>query len=319
MANIGRVGAQPLTPRGRQLNTDWRTFWANRGLLFLALPGLLYFIVFHYVPLYGLQLAFKEFYASRGIWGSPWVGLKHFESFFRSPRALQIIWNTFVLSMYETLANLPTNILLALMLNWIGWTTFKRFSQTVVYAPHFISMVVMVGMMAVMMNPGYGIINIAIERLGGRPIYFFGREDLFRHMFVWSTVWQQTGWGTIIFLSALTSVDIELYESARMDGATKPQLIWYIDLPTILPVITVVTLMSLGRAMNLNFEKALLFQTPLNLGRSEVIQTFVYKRGIMNYEIGFGTAVGLFNSVVNFILIVVFNQFARRFGRTSLF
>jgi putative aldouronate transport system permease protein len=138
-------------------------------------------------------------------------------------------------------------------------------------------------------------------------------------MFVWSTVWQQTGWGTIIFLSALSAVDPQLYESARMDGASKPQMMWYIDLPTILPVVTVVTLMALGRSMNLNFEKALLFQTPLNLGKSEVIQTFVYKRGILNYQIGFGAAVGLFNSIVNFVLIVTFNQLARRFGRTSLF
>lgn len=301
------------------LRRDWRTFWANRGLLWLALPAMLYYLLFHYGPLYGLQLAFKDFYASRGIWGSPWVGLKHFESFFRSPRAWRIISNTFVLSMYETLANLPTNILLALMLNWVVRTGYKRFAQTVVYAPHFISMVVLVGMMAVFMNPAYGVVNSVIERFGGRSIYFFGREDLFRHMFVWSTVWQQTGWGTIIFLSALSAVDPQLYESARMDGASKPQMMWYIDLPTILPVVTVVTLMALGRSMNLNFEKALLFQTPLNLGKSEVIQTFVYKRGILNYQIGFGAAVGLFNSIVNFVLIVTFNQLARRFGRTSLF
>lgn len=304
---------------GSRFQKNWRVFWSNGGLLLLALPGIIYYLLFHIAPLYGLQLAFKEFYASRGIWGSPWVGLQNLQSFFRSPRAIRIITNTFVLSMYETLANLPTNILLALMLNWIFHTGYKRFAQTVVYAPHFISMVVLVGMMAVFMNPSTGVVNAVIERFGGQSIYFFGRQDLFRHMFVWSTVWQQTGWGTIIFLSALTAVDPQLYESARIDGASKFQMMRYIDLPTILPVITIVTLLALGRSMNLNFEKALLFQTPLNLTKSEVIQTFVYKRGILNFQIGFGAAVGLFNSVVNFVLIVTFNQLAKRFGRTSLF
>lgn len=298
---------------------QWSTFWANRGLLVLALPGIIYYIVFHYVPLYGLQLAFKDFRASVGVWGSPWVGLEHFRSFFRSARSIQIIWNTIVLSYYEVAATLPATVLLALMLNWILRNRYKRIVQTIVYAPHFISMVVLVGMLAIFLNPTYGIVNIAIEGLGGESIYFFGKQEYFRHLFVWSTVWQQTGWGTIIYLAGLASVDPSLYESARIDGASKWQMMWSIDLPTIIPTIVIVTLLALGRSMNVNFEKALLFQSPLNTATSEVIQTFVYKRGIQQYQIGFGTAVGLFNSVVNFILILSFNWFARRTRGTSLF
>ena len=299
----------------RRLALALKNHW---GLYVLFAPAALYYVVFHYLPLYGVQLAFKDYSIARGIWGSRWVGTENFEQFFSSWGASTIIFNTFILSLYEIAANIPTNVVLALMLNWIGLLTYKKVVQTVIYAPHFISTVVLVGIMSVLLSPTAGVVNSLLAKLGGRTIYFFGEVGLFRHLFVWSTVWQQTGWGTIIFLAALSGVNPELYEAARIDGATKPQLIWYIDLPTILPTIMVVTLLSLGQAMSINFEKALLMQTPLNLETSEVIQTYVYKRGIAGFQVSYATAVGLFQGAVNAFMIVTFNYLARSARVTSL-
>ncbi len=299
----------------RRLALAVRNHW---GLYVLLAPAALYYVVFHYVPLYGIQLAFKDYSLSRGIWGSPWVGVDNFRQFFASWGASKIIFNTFILSLYEIAANMPTNVILALMLNWIGVLAYKKVVQTVVYAPHFISMVVLVGIMSVLLSPTSGVVNALISKLGGKTIYFFGEAGLFRHLFVWSTVWQQTGWGTIIFLAALSGVNPELYEAARIDGATKLQLIRNIDLPTILPTVMVVTLLTLGNTMSINFEKALLMQTPLNLDTSEVIQTYVYKRGIAGFQVSYATAVGLFLGVVNAFMIVTFNYLARSARVTSL-
>ena len=290
----------------------------HTGLYVLLAPALLYYVIFHYIPLYGIQLAFKDYSISRGIWGSRWVGVENFQQFFASWAASRIVLNTFILSLYEIAANIPTNVILALMLNWIGALAYKKVVQTVVYAPHFISMVVLVGVMSVLLSPTSGVVNSLISKLGGETVYFFGEAGLFRHLFVWSTVWQQTGWGTIIFLAALSGVNPELYEAARIDGATKPQLIRHIDLPTILPTIMVVTLLALGHTMSINFEKVLLMQTPLNLDTSEVIQTYVYKRGIAGFQVSYATAVGLFQSVVNAFMLVTFNYVARSARVTSL-
>lgn len=288
------------------------------GLYVLLAPGLAYLIVFEIFPIYGLQLAFKDYSISAGILRSPWVGLDHFRQFFQSWGASKIITNTVILSVYQLAIGIPINIGFALCLNWLANRRYKRIVQTVTYAPHFISMVVVVGMMSILLNPTTGPINQFVEALGGDSVYFFGRKDLFRHLFVWSGVWQNTGWGAVIFLAALSSVNLELYESARMDGANKPQLIWHVDLPTIKPTIIVVSLLAVGRVMTLNFEKVLLMQTPLNTETSEIIQTFVYKVGLENFQVGYGTAVGLFNSVINASLLLLFNSLSRKFSKESL-
>lgn len=299
---------------GRQTR-NIRKYWP---LYVLAAPGLAYLVLFHIVPLYGLQLAFKDYSIRAGIFGSRWVGLDHYRQFFSSWGATKIIVNTLVLSAYSLAVGIPTNIVFALALNWVANVRYKRLVQTITYAPHFISMVVLVGMLSVLLNPTTGPINRLIENLGGEAVYFFGRKDIFRHLFVWSGVWQNTGWGAVIFLAALSSVNPELYESARMDGATKLQLIWNIDIPAIKPTIIVVALLALGRVMTLNFEKVILMQTPLNTETSEIIQTFVYKTGLVNFQISYATAIGLFNSVINASLLLVFNAMAKRFSEESL-
>jgi len=292
-----------------------RNHW---GLYVLLLPAMVYYILFHYVPLYGIQLGFKDYSFMRGIWGSSWVGLQHFEQFFASWAASKIIVNTLLLSFYSMIIGIPSHIVFALMLNWITSVKYKRTVQTVTYAPHFISMVVLVGIMATILSPTKGVVNALIVKLGGEPVYFFGEAGIFRHLFVWSGVWQNIGWGTIIFLAALSNVNPELYEAAKIDGATKPQLIWHIDLPTILPTIAIVTILALGRTMTVNFEKAYLMQTGMNLETSEVIQTYVYKRGIVGLQISYATAVGLFNSVVNAFMLITFNYLARRLKVSSI-
>ena len=289
------------------------------GLYILLMPAALYLIVFHLLPLFSLQLAFKDYSIRRGIWRSEWVGLDYFRQFFQSWGASKIILNTILLSLYGLFVGIPINILFALGLNWIRHLRFKKIVQTLTYAPHFISMVVLVGIMSVLLNPMTGPVNKLLEGFGAEAIYFFGRKDLFRHIFVWSGIWQNTGWGAVIFLAALAGVNPELYESARIDGATKLILIRHIDLPTILPTIIIVSLLAIGRAMNLNFEKVLLMQTPLNTETSEVIQTFVYKSGILNFQVSYATAVGLFNSLVNVLLILSFNSLARKLSSQSLF
>jgi putative aldouronate transport system permease protein len=288
------------------------------GLYVLAIPGIVYLLLFEIFPLYGLQLAFKDYSTRLGIFASHWVGLDNFRQFFTSWGATQVILNTITLSAYGLAVGIPTNILFALGLNWVANLRYRRLVQTITYAPHFISQVVLVGMMSVLMNPVTGPVNMLIQRLGGEPVYFFGRADLFRHLFVWSGVWQSTGWGAVIFLAALSAVNPELYESARMDGASKARLIWHIDLPTIKPTVVVVSLLAIGRAMTLNFEKVILMQTPLNTATSEIIQTFVYKSGLVHFEISYATAVGLFNSVINAILLVAFNSIARKLSEESL-
>lgn len=301
-------------PRSRRLHA-LKTHW---GLYVLAAPAIAYLVLFHIVPLYGLQLAFKDYSVRAGIFASEWVGLDHYRQFLTSWGAVKIIRNTVVLSAYSLALNVPTNIVFALALNWVANLRYKRIVQTVTYAPHFISMVVLVGIMSVLLNPVTGPFNRLIENLGGEAVYFFGRQDLFRHLFVWSTVWQHTGFGAVVFLAALSSVNPALYESARMDGATKPQLIWHVDIPTIKPTIIVIALLNLGRVMTLNFEKALLMQTPLNTEVSEVIQTFVYKTGLENFQISYATAIGLFNSVINATLLLIFNALARHLSEESL-
>lgn len=292
--------------------------WRARQYYILLLPALVYVLIFCYGPMYGLQIAFKDYKMALGIADSRWVGFRNFTDFFGGYQFWTLIRNTFVLSIYSLIASFPIPIVLALILNELRGK-FKRFTQTVLYAPHFISVVVLVGMLNVMFSPSMGVINTFLKQLGMEPVYFLGRPDIFRHLYVWSGVWQTMGWSCIIYLAALAGVDPSLHEAAEIDGATRLQRIRYINIPTIMPTIVITLILAVGRVATVGYEKIYLMQNDLNLDVSEVISTYVYKRGILNTSYSFSTAVGLFNNVVNVVLLLIANMISRKVSETSLF
>lgn len=282
------------------------------------LPALVILILFSYVPMYGVQLAFRDYNPIMGITGSPWVGFDHFTRFFNSYQFKQLIGNTLILSLYSLIVGFPIPIILALALNQVKNSKFKKLVQTVTYAPHFISVVVLVGMLGIFFSVNGGLVNEVIKLFGGEPKLFMGEVKYFRHMYVWSGIWQSMGWSAFIYLAALSGVSPELHEAATVDGATKLQRIWNIDLPTILPTIVTLLILNCGSVMSMGFEKAFLMQNPLNMENSEIIATYVYKMGLINAEYGFSTAVGLFNSVINCILLVTVNKVSKKIGQDGL-
>jgi len=290
----------------------------NKTLYIMLLPVTTYFLIFCYWPMYGVQIAFKNFNAAKGIMGSPWVGFYHFQRFFRSYNFVTLITNTITLNLYNLVASFPAPIILALLLNEVANSKFKRVVQTVTYAPHFLSTVVVTGMLTTLLSPKTGIVNHLIATLGGERIYFMGEPAWFKHIYVWSGVWQHTGWSAIIYLAALTSVDQQQHEAAIIDGANKVQRIWYINIPAVLPTAIILLILNLGQIMNVGFEKVFLLQNDLNLKSSDVISTYVYRMGLLGAQYSFSTAVGLFNSVINFILIVVVNYISRKVSEVSL-
>lgn len=292
--------------------------WKSRELYLLMLPAFIYVLIFCYGPMYGLQIAFKNYRMSLGVLKSPWIGLKHFESFFNSYSFWTLIKNTFGLSLYSILVGFPIPILVALVLNELKGR-YKKVVQTVLYAPHFISTVVIVAMMMNMFSPSTGVVNHLLNALGLERIYFFGKPDYFSHLYVWSGVWQTMGWSAIIYIAALSSVDPCLHEAASMDGASRLQRIIKINLPCIMPTIIIMLILQMGKIANVGYEKVLLMQTDLNLDASEVISTFVYKRGIVNSNYSFSAAVGLFNNIVNVTMLLLANKISKRVSETSLF
>ena len=293
--------------------------WKKWRVLYLMLiPGLVYIVIFNYIPMYGVTIAFKDFYASKGIMGSPWVGLEHFKRVFRSPDFLQILWNTLSLSIYQLLITFPLPIFLALLLNCCHSKRFGKFVQNVTYAPYLVSVVVLVGMMMIMFAPR-GVFNNIIDILGGERRLFMGDAKYFRHIFVLSAVWQTTGWNSIIYLATLSGVSTELYEAARMDGASKFQRILHIDIPHIVPTIAIILTLNAGAVMSMGFEKAYLMQNDLNIGVSEILSTYVYKKGLLDIDYGYSAAVGLFNNVINLIILLLVNKAAKKITDSSLF
>jgi len=266
----------------------------------------------------GIQLAFKKFYAVRGIWASPFIGFKHFIDFFNYYQFIEIIWHTISLSFYQLTVNTFIPFVMALLINQIPSKRFKKAVQTITYAPHFISVIVLVGVMYVFMSPSSGIINHLIRFFGGKAYFFFGESSAFQHMYVWSGIWQNAGWGTIIYLAALSAISPDLHEAATVDGASKLQRIRHIDIPGILPTAIIILILNVGRIMNIGFQKAFLMQTSLNISASEIIPTYVYKAGLMQYRFEYATAVGLFNSVINLALILTVNKLAQKLSESSL-
>ena len=294
---------------------SFRRYWQ---LYLIMLPALLYFIIFKYIPMANAVLAFKDYNMVLGIWGSPWVGFKYFTMFFNNPVFWTLIQNTLGLSFYALIVGFPIPILLAVFLNEIKDGFFKRAVQLVTYAPYFMSTVIMVSMILLMLAPRLGVVNVAMREMGMQAINFFGIPKFFSSIFVWSGVWQFSGYAAIVYLAALAGVDPQLYEAAKVDGASRIQRIINVDLPGIMPVAVILLILNVGSLLVVGFEKVYLMQNPLNLGTSEVIATYVYKIGLLNSNFSFATAVGLFNSVINMILLVLVNSFAKRVSDTSL-
>lgn len=304
--------------RAEARQKKWKQIRNNYELYLFILPTVIYFIIFHYVPFYGIQLAFKDFVATKGIWGSPWVGLKHFKQFFSSHYFWEIIGNTIGISLYSLIAGFPMPILFALMLNEISNTRYKKTVQTVAYAPHFISAVVMVGMLYIFLHPIYGVVNTLLKFLGFEAQDFMNKPEYFKSLYVWSGVWQHTGWNSVIYFAVLSNIDPEQHEAAIIDGATRFQRIIYINIPVLVPTMVILLILNVGSIMNVGFEKTYLMQTPLNTSASEVISTYIYKVGLQGARFSFTTAVGMFNSVINFILLLIVNKTSKKLSSTSL-
>lgn len=290
----------------------------NWDLYLFTIPALTALIVFAYIPMYGIQLAFKDFYPAMGITGSPWIGFEQFSRLFNSYQFWTILKNTLIINIYGLLWSFPVPVILALLLNQMRHKGYKKFIQTVIYAPNFISVVVMVGMLKVFFAPRIGLINHLVVLLGGQEKIFMALPEYFRSLYIGSGIWQSSGFGTIIYLAALSGVSPSLHEAAIMDGAGKLQRIRHIDIPTIMPTIIILLLMSLGSALAVGFEKVFLMQSPLNLPVSEVISTYTYQIGLIDGDFGFSTAVGLLNSVVCLILLIIFNKISAKVTEVSL-
>lgn len=310
-----RTGQLEMPKKKKSLAKKWRE---NLDLWFFVLPGMVITFIFSYVPLYGLQIAFRRFSAKKGIWGSPWVGLDHFVRYFEGPYFWSTLGNTFLLSLYSLIAGFPIPIILALMLNSFRHKRYRRLIQTVTYAPNFISTVVMAGMLLLFLSPSVGIVSELLGVFGIPSVNFMAEKSLWRHIYVWSGVWQNTGWNSVIFFAALAGVSPEFHEAAIVDGASKFQRILYIDLPTILPTATILLILNCGSILSVGFEKAFLLQNDLNLSVSEIISTYTYKVGLVQNDMSYSTAIGLFNSVINAVLLVIVNWTADKLSGTSL-
>ena len=295
-----------------------KLFKKNYPLWLFVLPGLILTFIFSYIPLYGIQIAFRNFNVKAGFLGSEWVGLKYFIRFFNSPYFFSTIRNTFVLSLYSLVAGFPIPIILALMLNSFRHKKYRKVIQSITYAPNFISTVVVCGMLLLFLSPRIGVINSVIVYFGGEAINFMAEKSMWRHIYVWSGVWQGMGWSSVIYFAALSAVSPELHEAARMDGASKFQMVCFIDFPSILPTATILLILSCGSILSVGFEKVFLLQNDLNLSVSQIISTYVYKVGLIDNNISYSSAIGLFNSVINATLLIAVNRISHKLSGISL-
>jgi multiple sugar transport system permease protein/putative aldouronate transport system permease protein len=307
-------------PAGRHTSLA-RSIWNVRGLYLLAAVPVIYVIIFNYVPMYGVLMAFKRFQPRLGVWGSPWVGMYHFQRLFASPNFYSILRNTLTLSLYGLIAGFPFPIIMALFINHFVLKRFSKAVQTITFAPHFLSAVILVGFISQVLSLRIGFVNTILRTLNLEAINFLGKPDIFPHVYVWSGIWQNAGYSAIIYISSLVAVDPNLHEAAVIDGANIWQRIWYIDLATIRPIIVIMLILSMGGILGTNFEKAYLLQNPLNIERSEVISTYVYKVGLASSrpDYSFGTAIGLFQNVIGVILTLTVNKIANMLTGEGMF
>ncbi len=297
----------------RAIRRDWQ-------LWIMILPAMLYIAVFCYGPMYGLQLAFRDYDFSKGITGGNWAGLKYFMQYFNSPMFGPTIKNTFVIAFFSLICGFPIPIILAIAINSIKRPGWKRSVQTAVYLPYFISTVVMVAILQILLSPSTGLLSHALRAIGliGEKANLLGDPSAFVPVYVISGIWQSAGWNSIIFIAALASVDGQLYDASKVDGANRWQQVWHVELPAILPTIIILLIMNMGGILSVGFEKTFLMQNPLNKSVSEVISTYVYNVGLKSSQFSFGSAVGLFNTMVNFIFLVIANQVSKRAADISL-
>ena len=285
----------------------WKSLRRDRQLVFMLIPVVIFFAVFSYYPLYGILIAFKDYSISRGILGSPWAGLRYFRQFFSSPYFGRLLRNTVLISVYSLLWGFPVPILFALLLNEFKDGKFKRLIQMVSYLPHFISLVVICGILIDIFSPQGGVVNSLLYSLTGKRINFFGEPEWFRTMYVGSGVWQEFGWNSIIYLAAITGINPDLYEAARIDGAGRLRQIWHVTLPGIKPTILTLLILNLGNIMSVGYEKIILLYSPTTYETADVISTYVYRTGLLSQQYSYAGAVGLFNSAINIAILVLCN------------
>lgn len=289
----------------KNLKKDWQ-------LVLMLFPVIIFFLVFSYYPMYGLLIAFKDFSISKGILGSPWAGLKYFSQFFSNPFFPRLLRNTLLISIYTLFWGFPVPIMFALALNEIRAGKFKKIVQTVSYLPHFISVVVICGIIIDIFSPQSGVINMMISKLTGETINFLGKPEWFRTVYVGTGVWQEFGWGSIIYLAAMTGISPDLYEAAKIDGAGRWKQIWHVTLPGIRPTILTLLILNMGRMMSVGYEKIILLYSPSTYETADVISTYVYRTGLLNQQYSYAGAVGLFNSVVNILILVICNKIGKK-------
>ena len=296
-----------------------RVVKSNWDLYLMLIIPIAWYIVFMYIPMYGIQIAFRDYMPSLGFLGSKFVGIKHFLRFFDSYYFIRVLKNTLTINFYSLLIGFPIPIIFALLLNEIKSLRYKKLVQNITYLPHFLSAVVIVSILQLLLNQSSGVVNSFLAILGHERVDFLSSTTLFPHIYVWSGIWENMGWDAIMYIAALSGVDLALYEAATIDGASRWQKIINVSIPSIMPTIIIMLLLRCGSIMNIGYEKILLMQNNLNMDASDVISTFVYRSGILGAEYSFASAVGLFNSVCNFVLLLFANWGAKRFGKTSLF
>ncbi len=309
--------AQPaFAERARRLG---RAMWKHRWLYFMLIPPMIYYIVFRYIPIYNAQIAFKDFFALKGVEGSPWVGFQHFETFFKSFYFNELILNTIIFSITKLVLGLPIAIVLALAIHESRFMFFRSIVQTITYLPHFLSWVIMLGLLLALLSPSSGMINEVIKAMGGQPISFLTTPAWFRQVVILSDIWKETGWSTILYLAALLGVNPDLYEAAEVDGASRWRRIWHISLPSIITVVVLVTLLRLGNILDGGFSQIwVLYSVPV-YSVGDIIDTWVYRSGVLDFQFSLATAVGLFKGVIGLVLILVANKVAQRVANQSLF
>ena len=305
--------------KNQRLANLGRTLYKYRWLYFMMLPGLIYFTVFRYGPLWNAQIAFKDFKPLLGVWESPWAGFKHFNTFFHSFYFTQLISNTLTISLLKLVLGMPMAIILALCIYESAYKYLARFVQTVSYLPHFLSWVIMYGILLVMLSPADGLVNEVIKANGGDPISFLYSPNWFRVVVVGSDIWKETGWGTILYLAALMSIDPTLFEAAAVDGASRMQRIWYISLPGILSTIVVVTLLRLGNILDAGFYQIFMLYSLPVYSVGDILDTWVYRQGVLEFQFSLATAVGLFKGVIGLILVLTANRLTKRFTGTAIY
>ena len=317
LKTISRNAAKPSSQKTvfEKIKKDFRK---NHTFYIMLIPLVLFYLIFHYYPMYGAQIAFKDFSVGKGILGSPWVGLKHFQTFFESIYFSRLLGNTLIINIMDIIFGFPLPVILAILLNEVRCNAYRRTIQTVTYLPHFISTVVLCSMVKEF-TTRTGLINAIIAAFGGEPILFLQQPEWYQPMFVASGIWSECGWSSIIYLAALSAIDTEQYEAARIDGANRLQQMWNITLPALLPTIVIMLIIRCGKIMNVGAEKTLLLYNPSTYKTADVIASYVYRKGILDGDYSFSTAVGLFNSVINFIMLLSVNKISKKLTGSGLF